>query len=160
VDLLNKVQKVLTTYYGENLEDHNQLKPPHEIGPAERLLARQYWKGQMHGGSEHPVHARHMRPRCSSIPELDSSLAMQDRTFNSFTDTTRTTASPPASPTQGPSRRPSTRPTERPKSLSLDVGSTLAEAPALTSGISTVIEAPPQPMQNFALFVCSNDYLF
>lgn len=55
-------------YYNEDPEKYDQRKAPHLRGTGERLLSREYWKGQMHGGTEHPVHARHMRPRLSSVP--------------------------------------------------------------------------------------------
>ncbi|RDW62070.1 hypothetical protein BP6252_11503 [Coleophoma cylindrospora] len=83
------IEAVLAYYYEEVVADPSVERVPGEMGRAERLLAREYWKGQMHGGSEHPVHARYMRPRCASVP-LNSAP---------------TSASPPPTPLLAPQSR-------------------------------------------------------
>ena len=103
-------------------------------GPAERLLAREYWKGQMHGGSEHPVHARHMRPRCSSVPSGQNSPPNFKALTDLYVVAARATSSIPGSPIE--SRRTSTA---EPMSESL-----------LPNTQKTCSKA----YQNFALFVC------
>lgn len=74
------IEQVLACYYNEDLSDHDPSVPPYEHGPAKRLLAREYWKGQMHGGSEHPVHARHMRHRFSSVSSKVARTTISRRT--------------------------------------------------------------------------------
>jgi hypothetical protein len=63
----------MARYYNELDGDHNDLyvKPSSEMSKAEKLLSREFWRGQLHGGGlgSGPVHARYMRSRCSTIPE-------------------------------------------------------------------------------------------
>ncbi|KAI0862286.1 hypothetical protein F4860DRAFT_123398 [Xylaria cubensis] len=63
-----------------------------------KILARGFWRGQMYGSGERgitshgtrhakkmatgPIHARHMRSRCSVIPRANSKLKLQDATCN------------------------------------------------------------------------------
>ena len=48
---------------------HDDYKQQSKMTRAERLLCREFWRGQLHGsGSKAPVHARHMRSRCSVVP--------------------------------------------------------------------------------------------
>lgn len=62
----------MARYYGEKDGDHHDdTKPANEMSKAEKLLSREFWRGQLHGGSggNGPVHARYMRSRCSIVPE-------------------------------------------------------------------------------------------
>ncbi|KAK0105805.1 hypothetical protein ONS95_004322 [Cadophora gregata] len=66
------IEKAMARYYGEKDGDHhNDSKPTKEMSKAEKLLSREFWRGQLHGGSggNGPVHARYMRSRCSIVPE-------------------------------------------------------------------------------------------
>lgn len=49
-------------------DEHEQL--PEEREKTNRTLSREFWKGQLHGGGlgRKPIHATHMRSRCSVIP--------------------------------------------------------------------------------------------
>ena len=50
---------------------HNETElKPDEREKANRTLSREFWRGQLHGNGlgKSPIHARHMRSRCSSIP--------------------------------------------------------------------------------------------
>jgi hypothetical protein len=66
----------MARYYDENTGEHSDTKSPSKISSkAERVLSREFWRGQLHGGGgvggvgvTGPVHARHMRSRCSLIP--------------------------------------------------------------------------------------------
>jgi len=58
----------MALYYGEKWRPHNDATAVEDMVRYEKLLRREFWRGQVHGGSEGPVHARHMRPRCSVIP--------------------------------------------------------------------------------------------
>lgn len=60
-ELIDPDQKFVELYYSQVPKDKAKK------GPAERLLAYQNWQGQIHGGTEHPVHARHLRPRCLTV---------------------------------------------------------------------------------------------
>ncbi|KAI1862732.1 uncharacterized protein JN550_010069 [Neoarthrinium moseri] len=53
------IEKAIKQHYG------NQLTAPNDCT---RLLAREHWLGQMHGGGTAPVHSRHMRSKCLLIP--------------------------------------------------------------------------------------------
>ena len=89
-------QTAIARYYNETpmpIDDRKPYDP--KAGKTEKLLAREFWRGQMHGGTggatglrrrpmedkDHPgrieydwskrggpVHARHMRSRCFAIP--------------------------------------------------------------------------------------------
>ena len=88
-------QTVIARYYNEKPKPIDDRKPfDLNAGQTEKLLAREFWRGQMHGGTgglagtrrraneenksgriEHdwskrsgPIHARHMRSRCFVIP--------------------------------------------------------------------------------------------
>jgi len=58
----------MTLYYGEIWGKLDEKRALGEMERYEKLLRREFWRGQVHGGSKGPVHARHMRPRCSVIP--------------------------------------------------------------------------------------------
>lgn len=66
----------MARYYNENTGNHSDTQmPSKQSSKAEKLLSREYWRGQLHGGGgvggngpAGPVHARHMRSRCSLIP--------------------------------------------------------------------------------------------
>jgi hypothetical protein len=60
----------MARYYNQEDGDHSDLKPPDKMTKAEKLLCREFWRGQLHGGDSGsaPIHARHMRSRCSIIP--------------------------------------------------------------------------------------------
>jgi hypothetical protein len=60
----------MARYYDEEVGDHNERKNSSKMSKAEKLLNREFWRGQLHGGDtgNGPVHARHMRSRCSVIP--------------------------------------------------------------------------------------------
>jgi len=58
----------MARYYDEGSGNHSDTEMSRKkLSKAEKLLSREYWRGQLQGGSG-PVHARHMRPRCSLIP--------------------------------------------------------------------------------------------
>lgn len=70
------IEKAMTRYYNEPDGDHNDLnvRPSDEKSKAEKLLSREFWRGQVHGlgggaRGKGPIHGRHMRSRCSIIPE-------------------------------------------------------------------------------------------
>jgi len=69
--LLIDEQRAMARYYGEQDGDHDDSKPAKKMSKAEKLLSREFWRGQLHGGGggNSPVHAMHMRSRCSVIPE-------------------------------------------------------------------------------------------
>lgn len=57
-------QQAMARYHDEDDQDANRrVKTSH-------TLSRQFWKGQLHGSGlgRTPIHATHMRPRCSVIP--------------------------------------------------------------------------------------------
>jgi len=62
-------QKVIARYYSAS-DDFLPLRGSHNIYPknqrsgAQKLLARELWKGQMLDRVDAPVTARHMRPAC------------------------------------------------------------------------------------------------
>jgi hypothetical protein len=66
----------MARYYNEDSGNHSDTQvPSKKSSKAEKLLSREYWRGQLHGGAgiagnsiAGPVHARHMRSRCSLIP--------------------------------------------------------------------------------------------
>ncbi len=69
----------MARYYKENTGEHSYTQTPRKKpSKSEKLLSREYWRGQLHGGSEAggngPVHARHMSPGCSPIPLRISNL--------------------------------------------------------------------------------------
>jgi hypothetical protein len=69
-------QEAMARYYNENSGNHSDTQVhSKKSSNAEKLLSREYWRGQLHGGAgvagsniAGPVHARHMRSRCSLIP--------------------------------------------------------------------------------------------
>jgi hypothetical protein len=69
-------QEAMARYYDEDSGNHSDTQlPSKKSSRAEKLLSREYWRGQLHGGAgvagnsiAGPVHARHMRSRCSLIP--------------------------------------------------------------------------------------------
>lgn len=66
----------MALYYDEPWRKHNDKRALEDMRSYEKLLRREFWRGQVHGGSKGPVHARHMRPRCSVIPRpQDESLS-------------------------------------------------------------------------------------
>jgi hypothetical protein len=66
----------MARYYDEGSGNYSDTQmPSKKSSRAEKLLSREYWRGQLHGGAgvggnsiAGPVHARHMRSRCSLIP--------------------------------------------------------------------------------------------
>lgn len=67
----------MARYYDEDSGDHSDTKGPNKTSSkAEKVLSREFWRGQVHGGGGvggsgvggGPVHARHMRSRCSLVP--------------------------------------------------------------------------------------------
>jgi hypothetical protein len=62
---LHFIQQAMARYHDEHGEkDRNKrVKTNH-------TLSREFWKGQLHGSGlgRNPIHATHMRPRCSVIP--------------------------------------------------------------------------------------------
>jgi hypothetical protein len=69
-------QEAMARYYDEDSGNHSDTQVhSKKSSKAEKLLSREYWRGQLHGGAgvtgnsiAGPVHARHMRSRCSLIP--------------------------------------------------------------------------------------------
>jgi hypothetical protein len=58
----------MARYYGETWREHNDATAIEDMRNYEKLLRREFWRGQVHGGgAKGPVHSRHMRPRCSVI---------------------------------------------------------------------------------------------
>ncbi|KAH7390185.1 hypothetical protein BKA64DRAFT_116535 [Cadophora sp. MPI-SDFR-AT-0126] len=79
------IEKAMARYYGEkDGNHHNDSKPTKEMSKAEKLLSREFWRGQLHGGSggSGPVHARYMRSRCSIVPEDASSGAYEQQAID------------------------------------------------------------------------------
>ena len=66
--LLTCVQEAMALYYDEIRGKPDDKRTLGGTKRYEKLLRREFWRGQVHGGSKGPVHARHMRPRCSVIP--------------------------------------------------------------------------------------------
>ncbi|KAB5586057.1 hypothetical protein GE09DRAFT_51240 [Coniochaeta sp. 2T2.1] len=63
------IEDAIARYYDEDTMPHDNMKSSNTMSRAQRVLCREYWRGQMHGSSgKGPIHARHMRPRCSTIP--------------------------------------------------------------------------------------------
>ncbi|GAB1312463.1 hypothetical protein MFIFM68171_02673 [Madurella fahalii] len=62
------VEDAMARYYREEKRPHDDGMAVEDMQKCEKLLRREFWRGQVHGGSPSPVHARHMRPRCSLIP--------------------------------------------------------------------------------------------
>ncbi|KAH7309885.1 hypothetical protein B0I35DRAFT_440765 [Stachybotrys elegans] len=67
------IEKAVARYYGEDDIIPDELKRRSKMNNSEKILCREFWRGQMHGqaqrvGVSSPVHARHMRARCSVIP--------------------------------------------------------------------------------------------
>lgn len=66
----------MARYYDEDTGNHSDTVTSSKTSSkAEKVLSREYWRGQLHGGGGvggvgigGPVHARHMRSRCSLIP--------------------------------------------------------------------------------------------
>lgn len=54
----------MARYHGEH------EKAPEERVKSKKTLSREFWKGQLHGSGlgRKPIHATHMRSRCSVIP--------------------------------------------------------------------------------------------
>ncbi|KAF8849052.1 hypothetical protein BDZ45DRAFT_753177 [Acephala macrosclerotiorum] len=81
------IEEAMARYYGEDSGNHSDTQmPSKKSSQAEKLLSREYWRGQLHGGAgvagnsiAGPVHARHMRSRCSLIPLDTSSGAWTQR---------------------------------------------------------------------------------
>ncbi|KAK0619465.1 hypothetical protein B0T14DRAFT_208799 [Immersiella caudata] len=68
------IEKAMARFYSEHDIIHDDYKQQPKMTRAERLLCREFWRGQLHGsGSKAPVHARHMRSRCSVVPRDSSS---------------------------------------------------------------------------------------
>jgi hypothetical protein len=68
-DSTDSNQQAMARFYDEPDIVHDDYKQQSKMTRAERLLCREFWRGQLHGsGSKAPVHARHMRSRCSVIP--------------------------------------------------------------------------------------------
>jgi hypothetical protein len=68
------VERAIARYYDEDDIVHNDQTSYSGMTAAQRVLCREFWRGQMHGSSEKaPVHGRHMRSRCSLIPCSKSS---------------------------------------------------------------------------------------
>lgn len=60
----NFEQQAMARYHDEHKQDvEKREKTSH-------TLSREFWKGQLHGSGvgRTPIHATHMRPRCSVIP--------------------------------------------------------------------------------------------
>ncbi|PVH86274.1 hypothetical protein DL98DRAFT_11413 [Cadophora sp. DSE1049] len=79
------IEKAMARYYGEQDGDHHDdSKPTKEMSKAEKLLSREFWRGQLHGGSggNGPVHARYMRSRCSIVPEDATSGTYEQQAVN------------------------------------------------------------------------------
>lgn len=57
-------QQAMARYHDEHEKD------PNERVKTSQTLSREFWKGQLHGSGlgRTPIHATHMRPRCSVIP--------------------------------------------------------------------------------------------
>ncbi|KAH8787787.1 hypothetical protein F5883DRAFT_400901, partial [Diaporthe sp. PMI_573] len=77
------VEQAIARYYGEDFEP----KPGHRR-MTNQTLAREFWRGQVHGGGleKHPINTRHLRTRCLSIPLGPHS--MQDAGSNATTGAT------------------------------------------------------------------------
>lgn len=57
-------QQAMARYHGEHRQNvEKRVK-------TSQTLSREFWKGQLHGSGlgRTPIHATHMRPRCSVIP--------------------------------------------------------------------------------------------
>ncbi|KUJ13404.1 uncharacterized protein LY89DRAFT_721425 [Mollisia scopiformis] len=99
------IEEAMARYYNEDAGNHSDTQMPSKRSSnAEKLLSREYWRGQLHGGGgvggtgpAGPVHARHMRSRCSLIPLDTSSGAwtQRGRTPKAATFPTDPMAAPP-----------------------------------------------------------------
>lgn len=62
----------MARYYHEETSSNSEdwATPPDTVSKSGTLLRREFWRGQLHGGrpGKGPVHARHMRSRCSLVP--------------------------------------------------------------------------------------------
>ncbi|KAH8803024.1 hypothetical protein F5884DRAFT_888135 [Xylogone sp. PMI_703] len=86
------IEQAMARYYNEDPADHDDRKPLHQMSKAERLLCREFWRGQLHGSStgKGPVHARHMRSRCSLVPVDTGSAAYTQKNMESVKPSTST----------------------------------------------------------------------
>lgn len=77
------LQQAIARYYGEHLEPN-----PVKRRMTNQTLAREFWRGQVHGAGldKHPIHARHMRARCLSIPLGMESLRSPKTSRHLITD--------------------------------------------------------------------------
>ncbi|KAM7221765.1 hypothetical protein V8F06_002758 [Rhypophila decipiens] len=107
------IERAIARYYGEELPTIDERIPYNKTkSKTEKLLAREYWRGQMHGSGDKdratlvqqdqgrevpgstsmpkakarvvPVHARHMRSKCSLIPRETSSNSRPERNVTLF----------------------------------------------------------------------------
>lgn len=66
--IFNLLQEAIARYYGETTPgDYNYRQAKNYMKKSSDLLCREFWTSLQHGGTYDPVHARHMRPRCSRI---------------------------------------------------------------------------------------------
>ncbi|CZR52676.1 uncharacterized protein PAC_02553 [Phialocephala subalpina] len=92
------IEEAMARYYDEESGNHSDTQmPSKKSSRAEKLLSREYWRGQLHGGSgvagnsiAGPVHARHMRSRCSLIPLGFADLRLTDTSSGAWTQRGRT----------------------------------------------------------------------
>ncbi|KAK7422443.1 hypothetical protein QQZ08_009495 [Neonectria magnoliae] len=91
------IEKAIAKYYSEEPREFNDFEPHDQVSRAEKLLSREYWRGQMHGmgtkgplGHEAsikgPIHARHMRSRCLIVPRDLPHNQAETRTARSNSD--------------------------------------------------------------------------
>ncbi|KAK7409062.1 hypothetical protein QQX98_008766 [Neonectria punicea] len=91
------IEKAIAKYYCEEPKEFNDFQPYDQVSRAEKLLSREYWRGQMHGtgtkgplGHEAsikgPIHARHMRSRCLIVPRDPPHNQAETRTARSNSD--------------------------------------------------------------------------
>ncbi|KAK0653060.1 hypothetical protein B0T16DRAFT_455371 [Cercophora newfieldiana] len=77
------IEQAMARFYDEPDIVHDDYKQQSKMTRAERLLCREFWRGQLHGsGGKAPVHARHMRSRCSMVPRDSSSGMMVQEVAN------------------------------------------------------------------------------
>lgn len=62
-------QRLMANYYNpRDLGNYNDRGSDFYRRGASSVLRREFSQGQQHGSNADPIHARHMRPRCSVIP--------------------------------------------------------------------------------------------
>ncbi|TAQ87980.1 hypothetical protein B7494_g3667 [Chlorociboria aeruginascens] len=61
------IEEAIARYYNEDRGEYDYRKSPDYRVKSSNILCREFWTAQQHGGRNDPIHARHMRSKCSDI---------------------------------------------------------------------------------------------